>query len=217
MSAFAIDNLPAPVGTSQRARLYDPSGDTVTDLALTESSGLFSGTIDVTLATAGLYEYEVRQVASQSGAAFTASTTITVSRGLYRPFVEQRTSGIGALSGGGLTLRQGDSYEGELALAVARPTDADWPADLTGWTVTLYGRAKPDVSAALGTLTLETSVTVVDPDGDQDLSIDSLAAEDTEALAGKVNGWTFEIVAVSGSSTATLISGTLSIVPKVRS
>lgn len=88
---FALTNIYGPTGTLLRARLYTANGATVTDLALTESghTGVFSGTVAISPDLADSadaddwYEYEVRVVSTQSGAAFTASTTTIISRGLY--------------------------------------------------------------------------------------------------------------------------------------
>lgn len=87
MADFAISDLPAPTGTLQRARLYDPDGGTVVDLALTESpagSGTFGGTVAVPgTPDDGNYSYAVKEVAAQSAGGYDAGTTYTVTRGHY--------------------------------------------------------------------------------------------------------------------------------------
>jgi hypothetical protein len=97
MASFTITDLPGPAGSLQRARLYYPDGTdgrtpggAVLDLALAESpAGLFGGSavLDDTAAQyPGGYQYEVRQVATQSDAAFDASVTVTVERGDFYVF-----------------------------------------------------------------------------------------------------------------------------------
>lgn len=76
-----------PYGSLQRARLYAPDNSTVIDLALVEGlSGTFTGTVNVNPTpddSTSPYNYEVRQVLTQSGAGFNASTTPTISLGTY--------------------------------------------------------------------------------------------------------------------------------------
>ena len=118
----------------------------------------------------------------------------------------------GGYVNGTLIFVAGDAYSSTSgkAITIAKPAGAAWPADLTGWTVTLQAAARTDLAAA-GTRTLSTSVTVVDPASTQSLVIESLAATVTALLAPGVNGWTFAIVAVSGTDQNTLMSGNMTV------
>jgi hypothetical protein len=85
---FSILALPGPHGSLQEARLYAPAGATVADLALAESPAqAFGGSLPLDPPppddAADPYQVEVRQVTSHSPGTFDASTTITLSRGVY--------------------------------------------------------------------------------------------------------------------------------------
>lgn len=99
MLYFELNDTGAPqsfvygaVGVLLRARLYDPNGDPVIDSPLVENT---SSPVDARQYTASTvidptppdsadpYEYEVREVAEQTDAAFDASTDVVIQQGLY--------------------------------------------------------------------------------------------------------------------------------------
>lgn len=81
---FTVSDLPAPVGVLLRARFYYESGDVIDDLALDEGpAGFFSGEVVADLQEPGVPQYEVRQVAEQTGDSFDSSTVTILSRGDY--------------------------------------------------------------------------------------------------------------------------------------
>ena len=123
-------------------------------------------------------------------------------------------SAIGGYVAGQLTIVKGDTYSPTSGKAITfpRPQGATYPADLTGWAVTLTATAKHD-NDSLGTRVLSTPLAVINPAGTQDLILQSLSAAQSGALAPGVNEWTFTIAATSGGGEVnTLMSGTMSVV-----
>lgn len=120
---------------------------------------------------------------------------------------------VSAFARSGITIKQGDSYiyaNGTGATLVIPKPDGStrYPSNLTGWTVTLRAQSHPDNSNS-GTGTLSEALTVTDPTTTQDLHITSLTAAETAAL--KIGLWLFDIIAVSGTDTRTLVAGTMKV------
>ena len=120
---------------------------------------------------------------------------------------------IGSYVAGVMTLIRGDSYTSTSgkSFSIPKPAGVTWPADLTGWTVTLYGQADPSTPVASGQSgSFSATLSVTNPSTTQTLVV-SLPASTTSTLAPMPNGWTFRIVATSGSDQNTLLSGLLSV------
>lgn len=123
---------------------------------------------------------------------------------------------VAGFARGQLAIRQGDGYTaaGGNALPVSKPDGAAYPATLAGWTITLTGKAKRDTLGD-GTTYFTTALSCADPAGTQTLLIDALPAATTDPLIPKVNGWEYTIVATNGVLVNTLMSGVLSVFPKL--
>jgi hypothetical protein len=122
------------------------------------------------------------------------------------------TTLIGSMVNGQLSIVAGDSYTATSgkAIAIPRPAGATYPADLTGWTVTLHASAKAS-TIGQGATSFSTVLAISNPATTQDLTINALPASTTSGLVPGINGWTFSIVATKTSDVNTLMSGVLSV------
>lgn len=127
---------------------------------------------------------------------------------------------VNPFKNGTLTLTAGCSYTtaGGNAISIPKPDGVAWPADLSGYTVTLHAKVSEDTPVTDSTLDgkFTTTIAVTDPTGAQTLSINALAATTTaDAATGKAYRWEYSIRAVSGSTVVELISGALVLRPLI--
>lgn len=121
---------------------------------------------------------------------------------------------IRAYLNGSLEIRRGDSY-GTAAgqrLTVTKPAGAQWPADLTTWTIT-FSAEKRSGNRATGESTLGPITCVHGTEtGDSQTFYIDLTHADTDGLA--LGAWDFDVQAAKGSDRNTLISGPMRVVPE---
>lgn len=102
------------------------------------------------------------------------------------------------------------------ALLWTKPAGANWPSDLTSWTITFTATRTPQ-SVGTGTTTITANGTVITPTGDSQAVQVELTKTNTTGLAigSGTQGYVFDVVATNGTDRATLIQGLMSVVANV--
>lgn len=202
--------FPLTVGAPIVTGLYPVTGTTASSYAALDDVKVWTD-----FAVAGVnYSFQVDEI---NILVFTAGVVGTVAQ-LVGLLSASNISILSPVVGGNVTIFEKNSYlaaDGR-ALQFGAPSGANWPSNLTGWTITFTAtKTAQNTSAGTAIITATGSVLAATPPGQQ-VQVELTAALTAGLAVGMgTKGYIFDIVATNGADRATLVSGVMSVVGNV--